>query len=75
MSTDTDTRDRVISLESDVKHLSESVKIMASQVAEMHTLLQQAKGARWAIIGAATIGGFVAAKMATVLPWISSFPK
>lgn len=75
MSDATDTRDRVIALESDLKHLSESVKVMAAQVAEMHTLLQQAKGARWAIIGAATIGGFVAAKIGSVLPWISTLPK
>lgn len=70
MSDATDTRDRVIALERDMKHMSEAVEKMAVQVSEMHTLLQQAKGARWAIVGAATIGGFMAAKVATYMPWL-----
>ena len=38
---------------------------MAIKVDEMHTLLIQAKGARWALVGFLTLGG-------SVLGWIAS---
>lgn len=71
----TDTRDRVIALESDVKHLTKQVDDMAEKVTAMHNLLQQAKGVRWLIIIMATIGGFLASKVGAYLPWLSIPPR
>ena len=71
----TDTRDRVIALERDVKHLTEQVDDMAGKVTAMHDLLQQAKGVRWLIIIMATIGGFIASKVGAILPWLSIPPR
>jgi hypothetical protein len=75
MSESTDTRDRVIKLESDLKHLTDAVDGMSAKVTAMHDLLQAAKGARWIIISAAAVGGFVSAKLAAFMPWLSSAPR
>jgi len=75
MSDSTDTRDRVIKLESDLKHLTDSVESMSAKVTAMHDLLNQARGARWLILTAAAIGGFVSAKLAAFVPWLSFPPR
>ena len=67
-----DTRDRLIRLEAEVEHLTAGVNAMSAQVKDMHELMMQAKGARWAILGMASIGGFVSAKLTTFLPWFNS---
>lgn len=72
MSDTTDTRDRVVALEVKVQHLTDTVDTMASKVDEMHNLLMQARGARWAIIAAASAGGFIAAKLSLFFPWFPS---
>ncbi|MFG1454462.1 hypothetical protein V5F44_19740 [Xanthobacter sp. V2C-8] len=68
-----DTRDRVIRLEAQVEHMAETVERMARQLEELHTLLQQARGARWLLVGVAMLigaaGGFLA-KLGTLLAWI-----
>ncbi|AWC25348.1 hypothetical protein CO731_04843 [Aminobacter sp. MSH1] len=74
MSTETDTRDRVIRLEAEVGALTKQVASMDSKVTEMHGLLLQAKGVRWFIISAAAIGGFLAVKAASLIPWLTSIP-
>ena len=66
----TDTRDRVIALEADVKHLSAKVDDMANKVTAMHELLVQARGLKWFIVTAAAVGGFISAKVAALLPWL-----
>jgi hypothetical protein len=75
MTDQTDTRDRVIKLESDLRHLTDSVESMSTKVTAMHDLLQQARGARWLILTAAAIGGFVSAKLAAFVPWLSFTPR
>lgn len=75
MSTETDTRDKVIALEADVKHLTGKVDDMAAKVDAMHELLIQARGLKWFIVTAAAIGGFVSAKIAPVLPWFTIPPR
>lgn len=69
MSVETDTRDRVIALEGEVKHLTKQVDDLVEKVTAMHDLLQQAKGVRWLIVIMATIGGFLASKLGSFLPW------
>jgi hypothetical protein len=75
MTEATDTRDRVIKLESDLQHLTNAVESMSAKVTAMHDLLNQARGARWLILTAAAIGGFVSAKLAAFVPWLSSAPR
>jgi len=75
MSDSTDTRDRVIKLESDLQHLTNAVESMSAKVTAMHDLLNQARGARWLILTAAAIGGFISAKLAAFVPWLSSAPR
>jgi phage-related minor tail protein len=62
-----DTRDRVVALERDVKHLSEQVEDMADKVSQMHQLLMQAKGARWAVLTLVAVGGFMAGKIGSLI--------
>lgn len=69
MSDMADTRDRVIALERDVKHLTQQVDVMADKVAAMHDLLMQARGVRWIIVLMAGVGGFIASKLGTFIPW------
>jgi hypothetical protein len=71
MSDANDTRDRVIKLTSDMEHLTARFDEVAAKVAVMHDLLQSARGARWMILTAAAIGGFVSAKIGAFLPWIN----
>ena len=61
-----DLRVKVALLERDFKHMSEKFDQMAAQVADMHELLTQAKGARWAIITVVAIAGFVAGKVGAI---------
>jgi uncharacterized protein involved in exopolysaccharide biosynthesis len=75
MTDATDTRDRVIKLESDLRHLTDSVENMSAKVTDMHDLLNQAKGARWLILTAAAIGGFLSAKLAAFMPWLTIPPR
>ena len=75
MSVEPDTRDRTIKLEADVEHLTEKVAEVSQKVNEMHALLLQAKGARWAILAMAAIGGFLSAKLSMFFPWLSIAPR
>lgn len=70
-----DTRDRVIRLETTVEHLRAQLEDTHTKVAEMHSLLLQAKGARWVIIGGAAVVGFISAKFAAFMPWLSLPPR
>jgi hypothetical protein len=62
-------RERVATLEVELRHVNEKLEIMGSQVSEMHGLLLQARGARWAVwlmmagLGALAtkLGGMIAA--------------
>ena len=62
-----DERDRITKLEVELHHMSAKVNKMAEQMEEMHDLLQQAKGAKYFIVFAAGVGGFIASKAATIL--------
>lgn len=74
MSDVTDTRDRVIRLESETAHLTRTVSGMSVKVDEMHQLLQQGRGARWMLYLMVGSGGFVAGfigKLAALASMIS----
>ena len=67
MSAD-DTRDRVIRLEAEVEALTAVVTASSKKIDDMHALFLQAKGARWAIMAMAAIGGFISAKLSALIP-------
>jgi hypothetical protein len=76
MTTETEIRDRVISLEVEGKHQTKALDDLKAEIAEMraeiramHDLFQQARGARWAIVAMAAVGGFVASKLGHFFPW------
>jgi aspartate aminotransferase-like enzyme len=52
--------ERLAKLEQRVEHMESQVQNMATQVSEMHSLLMQAKGARWLIITSVGLGGLMA---------------
>lgn len=64
-----DTRERLILLESQVTHMIKEVDKMSTQVNEMHSLLLQAKGAKWLVLTLATVFGFLAGKIA-MMSWL-----
>lgn len=70
-----DTRERVTALEVELKHVSKQLSDMGEKVNEMHALLLSARGARWIIITAAAIGGFLSAKLAAFMPWMTLPPR
>lgn len=77
-----DTRDRVIALETDHKHLTLAVEALTSSVAKLAqdvekltTLLERARGALWVISIAAGLLGAIAAKVAAVIPWAMFAPR
>lgn len=55
--------ERITALEVTIEHMAKKQDTMAEQLTEVHDLLLKAKGAKWAIIGLATLGGFVSAKL------------
>lgn len=55
--------ERITALEVTIKHVSDNQDRMAAQMQEVHDLLLKAKGAKWAIIGLASLGGFLSAKL------------
>ena len=59
-------RERIAVLEANYRHLSGKIDKMALQLDEMHELMLKARGAKWAIIGMAALGGFLSAKLAAI---------
>ncbi len=66
-----DTRDKVIRLEAEVEGVREDIAEMKKHVKAMHDLLMQAKGARWAIVGLATLGGILAGRLPELFHWFT----
>lgn len=62
-----DQRDRLVRLEENVKHLRSQVDGLQKGMDEVVSIMQQAKGARWVILAAASVGGFLATKAATFM--------
>ena len=67
--------ERMAVLETKVQHLSDQLEDTHKKVDEMHSLLLQAKGARWVIIGMAAVGGAVASIATTMITLGGSLPK
>lgn len=57
---------RLTALEVEHKHMSNAIDKMSSKVDEMHQLLTQARGARWAILAVVAISSFFAGKLGAI---------
>lgn len=66
--------ERIAVLEIQQKNIELKLAEMAEKVDEVHSLLLQAKGAKWAIIGLASLGGFVAGKLGGVFSFLTVKP-
>jgi len=64
-----DTRDKVIRLETEMAAMRHDVTKMAEKVDELHTLLTQAKGARWMLFILVALGSFMAAKITPLVAY------
>lgn len=66
---------RLTRLEVQFEHMDEKLKDTHDKVAEMHEILLKAKGAKWVIVGTATIASVVTATIVKVMPFLASWPK
>lgn len=67
MALDSDTRDRLIILEEQLHSHTDRFEKMADKVDKMYDLMNQAKGAKWTILGFAGITGFFGGKFGSVV--------
>lgn len=54
---------RIAVLEASQRFMQQQLAEMSSKVNEMHEVLLQARGAKWAILGVAGLAGFLAGKV------------
>lgn len=59
--------ERIAVLETQIETLISQQQKMQEDLTEVKNILQQAKGAKWVVIAAAAISGFIA----TYLPWLA----
>lgn len=70
-----DTREKVIQLEVEVRHLREDLKETMAIINELNQVFQQAKGARYILVATAAVSGFIAAYIPTVMSYFSALPR
>lgn len=59
MSARRSTGERLVILEQTVSHMEEEIDKISAKVDEMHAILLQAKGVRWAVIAVSGLVGFL----------------
>lgn len=59
MDIGTDTRDRVIRMEAEVREVTKDIQEIKSTLNELNQVFQQAKGAKWLILTSAALASFV----------------
>jgi len=62
-----DTRDRLVRLEQKFENYAVDMKDTAEKVNKMYDLMNQAKGAKWAILGFAGLTGFLGGKGSAII--------
>lgn len=67
--------ERIARLEAQFEHMtkqlddvSDKLDVAAKKLSEMSDMFERAKGAKYVIVGAAAIGGFVSAKLGWLVP-------
>lgn len=66
--------ERIAVLEANAANMRDRLVEISVKVDEMHGILLQAKGARWAILGVASLAGFLAGKASAIMNFFS-IPK
>lgn len=67
-----DTRDRVIKAQAELDSLQKTLDDMKVKVDEMYSVMMQARGAQWLLLGTAALLGFMASLITKFLPlWAS----
>lgn len=62
--------ERIARLETQQEHIVKKLDEMTAQLTKINNTFEQAKGAKYVIVGAAAIGGFVSAKLGAWFPHI-----
>lgn len=75
MTTDDMLRERIAKLEVQVAHLAGKVDEQTEILKRLDSAFDQAKGAKWIILGLASFAGFLAGKGATLMSWLGSAPR
>lgn len=66
---------RITRLEAESENRDRQIEKMSEKLDAMYDLFMQAKGARWALITAAGIGGAIAGFATKFIPWTGALPK
>lgn len=67
--------ERIAILEQQMRDMKEDVHETRKKVEAMHDLLTAAKGAKWALLGLASLAGFMAGWAHKLLPFFGAGPK
>ncbi len=71
----TDELQRITRLEVKFEHMNEKLDDTNAKVTAVHDILLQAKGAKWVIVGTATIASAITASIIKIMPFLATWPK
>lgn len=74
-SVDADLMDRMARLETNISHMSVALERNTEMLETLNNVLQQARGAKWALMLIASIAGFLGFKIGAVLEFMAGLPK
>ena len=72
---DAELRDRMARLETNISHMSVALERNTEMLETLNNVLQQARGAKWALMLIASIAGFLGSKIGAVLEFMAGLPK
>jgi hypothetical protein len=67
--------ERIAVLETQMRHIDEKLDENSRKLDEIHAAFLAAKGAKWIIVGMASVGGAIAAFLIKLLPLSGALPK
>lgn len=72
---DADLLDRIARLETNISHMSVALERNTEMLETLNNVLQQARGAKWALMLIASIAGFLGFKIGALLEFMAGLPK
>lgn len=72
---DADLLDRIARLETNISHMSVALERNTEMLETLNNVLQQTRGAKWALMLIASIAGFLGFKIGAVLEFMAGLPK
>ncbi len=72
---DADLLDRIARLETNISYMSVALERNTEMLETLNNVLQQARGAKWALMLIASIAGFLGSKIGAVLEFMVGLPK